>query len=384
MRTKLLTVLPLLTLSLAPWVSQAELKPEPIPNVATLPATYPDSWIFAHDVNFNAMIAGKIAIIDLAATTHEYKGAIDASQMAAFVAGKSLPTLYVAESFYARGTKGERTDVISLYNKSSLAKTGEVILPKKNRAQMVTNKFMLQLVNDEKYLLIYAFTPASSVIVMDTQTNKLVSEINIAGCSMIYPTGKIGFSSLCGDGSMKAVKMDAQGQESERFDLAPFFNIDDDPLFDKPVYVGGTALFFSYKGKVQPIDLASAKPKLQAQWSLVSKEEEKQNWRPGGWQIATADNRKFFYIIMHKDGYNGSHKFGGEEVWVFDAITQQRVKRIALKNNAFSIEVTQSEQPFLAVTNTDMGLDIYTTDGEFIRYVNVGDGAMPIVLHSGR
>ena len=71
-------------------------------------------------------------------------------------------------------------------------------------------------------------------------------------------------------------------------------------------------------------------------------------------------------------------------MWVFDAITPQRVKRIALKNNAFSIEVTQSEQPFLAVTNTDMGLDIYTTDGEFIRYVNVGDGAMPIVLHSGR
>jgi methylamine dehydrogenase heavy chain len=384
MHKKILAVIPWLTLSLISFVSHAELKPEPIPKVETLPEEYPASWIFAHDVNFNSMIAGKVAIIDVDADTREYKGAIDASQMAAFVAAKKHPTLYVAESFYSRGTKGERTDVIAIYDKSSLAKTGEVILPKKNRAQMVTNKFMLQLVDDEKYLLIFAFTPASSVIVMDTQTNELVSEIAIAGCSMIYPAGNRGFASLCGNGTMKAVKIDSQGQESERFDTPPFFDIDEDPLFDKPIYIGNTAYFFSYKGLVQPINLSKSKPVLKPTWSLLSEEEKKQNWRPGGWQIATSDNQKLFYVIMHKDGYNGSHKFGGEEIWAFDADTKKRVNRIALKTNAFSIEVTTSDKPYLAVTNVAMGLDIYTLDGEFVRYINVGDGAMPIVLHSGR
>ena len=87
---------------------------------------------------------------------------------------------------------------------------------------------------------------------------------------------------------------------------------------------------------------------------------------------------------MHKDGYNGSHKFGGSEIWVYDTKTQQRVNRIKLKTNAFSIEVTRSDTPLLVVNTIEMGLDIYTTDGEFKRFINVGDAAMPIVLHAGK
>ncbi|MEG3766505.1 amine dehydrogenase large subunit [Alteromonas sp. 14N.309.X.WAT.G.H12] len=362
----------------------AELKPEPIPSVATLPATYPDSWIFAHDVNFNSMIAGKVAIIDVAADTQEFKGFVDASMMANFVASTVKPRLYVAETFFSRGTSGTRTDVISIYDKTTLKRVKEVILPKNNRAQIVASKHMLKLVDNDKYLLILAFTPAASVIVMDTDTGALLSELPIAGCNLIYPAGTKGFASLCGNGGMKAVAFDDNGQETTRYDIPSFFSVEDDPLFDKPAFIGTTAYFLSYKSRVQPVDLSNNKPEILPPWSLVSEEEAAQNWRPGGWQLVTSDGVNKLYVIMHKDGYNGSHKFGGEEVWVFDTQRKKRVQRIALKKNAFSIEVTRSKTPLLVVTNTEMGLDIYNTDGEYQRFISVGDATMPIVLHQGK
>lgn len=384
MRKQLTNAISAVLLACCGLPAAAELAPEPIPSVETLPSAYPDTWVFAHDVNFNSMIAGKVAIIDVAADTNEFKGFVDASMMANFVESKDKPLLYVAESFYSRGTSGTRTDVISIYDKATLKRTKEVLLPKNNRAQIVASKYMLKLVDNDKYLLILAFTPATSVMVMDTDSLEILSELPIAGCNLIYPMADKGFASLCGNGGMKAVSFDEKGQETNRTDLKPFFSVEDDPLFDKPVFIGKTAYFFSYKSQVQPIDLSAAEPKLLPTWSLVSDEEAKQNWRPGGWQFASSDDDKLLYVVMHKDGYNGSHKFGGEEVWVFDTTTQKRVQRITLKKNAFSIEVTRSETPLLVVTNIEMGLDIYDLKGEYQRFISVGDSTMPIVLHRGR
>ena len=53
--------------------ANAELSPEPIPNVAVLPSDYPDNWIFAHDVNFASLLTGQVVVLDIAADTKEYK-----------------------------------------------------------------------------------------------------------------------------------------------------------------------------------------------------------------------------------------------------------------------------------------------------------------------
>ena len=73
MSKQLTTAISVLFLACCVLPAAAELEPEPIPSVETLPSTYPDTWIFAHDVNFNSMIAGKVAIIDVAADTNEFK-----------------------------------------------------------------------------------------------------------------------------------------------------------------------------------------------------------------------------------------------------------------------------------------------------------------------
>ncbi len=365
-------------------LARAELSPEPIPSVKTLPSDYPDTWIFAHDANFQSLVTGKVIVLDVAAETNEYKGMIDAAQMASFIESKHQPLLYVAESFYDRSTRGKRTDVVTIYDKSTLAIVGEIPIANNHRAQIVLNKNAMQLIDDDKFLLVYGFTPAQSVIVIDTEQRKVVNEISTAGCAMAYPAGKRGFMSLCSDGGALAIQVDDSGKEIERHTVASFFSVDDDPLFDKAVYMDQTAYFVSYLGRVQGIDLSGSVPKLLDTWSLVSDEEAEQNWRPGGWQITAADNDNNLYVIMHENGYNGSHKFGGEQVWVFDTKTQKKISTVSLNKNAFSIEMTNSKQPYLTVTNVEMGMDIYSASGEFLKYINVGDAAMPIMLHAVR
>lgn len=362
----------------------AELQAESTPSVATLPEQYPSSWLFAHDVNFASLIAGKVILVDVAADTKEYKGAVDAAQMASFIESAKRPELYVAESFYARGTEGTRTDVVSVYDKSSLRKITEIILPESNRAQIVTNQFLMRLVDNDRFLLVYNFTPATSVSVLDMERRKLVGEISLPGCSMIYPTGRRGFSSLCADGAFFTVQLNNQGKEFGRTKGDTFFSVDDDPLFDKPVYIGSMAYFISYKSMLYPVDMSGDTPQVKTPWSLVDRAQKRQNWRPSGWKIGTSDDSENLYVIMSKDGYNGSHKNGGEEIWVINTKTKSLERRMKVQTNAFSIEVVPGETPLLAVTNVNMLLDIYTLHGELLRTFSLGEAAMPIMLHAQR
>jgi len=104
--------------------SHAELPAEPIPNIAAISPDYPDSLIFVHDANFDALIAGRVILVDVAPETHNYKGALDAAQFPSFTESAVRSELYVAETFYSRGTRGVRTDVVTIYDKEHLQPIG--------------------------------------------------------------------------------------------------------------------------------------------------------------------------------------------------------------------------------------------------------------------
>jgi methylamine dehydrogenase heavy chain len=370
--------------ALAVTSSHAELPAEPIPNIAQLSPDYPESMIFAHDANFDALIAGRVALLDVATKTHNYKGALDAAQFASFTQSAVRNELYVGETFYSRGTRGERTDVITIYEKEHLAPIAEIVLPGGKRGQMVSNRYTLQLADNDRYLFLFNFTPAASVVMIDVASRTILSETQIPGCSLVYPTGKRGFSSLCSNGSMFTAQFDEKGQITKQENIPPFFSVDDDPLFDKPVYVGGIAYFPSLKGQMQAIDLSGDTPKVAAPWSLLTDAERGENWRPGGWQIATVDPAGLIYVLMHRDGADGSHKSGGPEVWVYDPASKKRVKRFELKEWGVSIEVTRGKNPYLVVTNGDMQLDVYeASSGKWIKMIG-GAAAMPLNLHALR
>ena len=45
------------------------------------------------------------------------------------------------------------------------------------------------LLDDERFLLAYNFSPASTVSVVDLEAGSFVGEIELAGCALIYPLG---------------------------------------------------------------------------------------------------------------------------------------------------------------------------------------------------
>lgn len=366
---------------MVPGYAGAELKPEPIPNVKKLMAEYPDSWMFVHDLNFHTMIAGKILIVDVAAETKQLKGALGAAQAGMFRQSLTRPELYVAETFLSRGVEGERTDVLTYYDTTTLDKIGEVILPGGKRAQFVTQKAAFILTGDDRLGLVANFTPAASVTIVDMVERRVLNEIQLPGCMLLYASGEHGFATLCSNGTMASYVLGEEGSATDRHVTAPFNNIDDDAMFMKSTTIGGLEYFVTFTGNVQPINLSGKHPVIMDSWSLVTKQERAGNWRPGGWQILTSDAAGRLYVLMQPDGSEGSHKNGGPEVWVFDVEAQKRVARITLKTHGVSIEATRSKEPVLVVTNANMELDVYdAASGKWLRMIGGGLAGDPVVL----
>lgn len=365
-------------------VAHAQLPKDAIPAVEMLPQQYPDTWIYAHDAAFYSLIAGKVIIVDVAADTREYKGAIGAAQFATFNESAIRGELYVSETFYSRGTRGERSDVVSVYAKDSLAKIAEIPLPAGKRAMMVTKRFASRLIDDDRFLVIFNFNPASSATVVDLEKREVVTTVEVPGCSLIYPTGERGFTSLCGDGSTLTIHLDEDGEERTRFAGEAFFTSHQEPVFDYPAIVDGIAYFVGYAGSVYPLDLRGEVPEALDSWSLVDAADRKAGWAPSGWQVIASDGGDRLFVIMRSDSFDGSHKSGGESVWVASRSQQKLLAKITPENAALSLAYVASGTPLLAVTNNAMQLEVYSPEGEFLRTISLGDTAMPFALHESR
>lgn len=343
---------------------------EPVPTVAELPERYPDNWVFVHDLHFNSLPDGRAAIVDVAAEHSHVRGQIPVAQFGNILPSTTRGEIYVGETFLSRLTRGERTDVITIWDTKTLAPKDEIVLPGGKRGLFVTLRNSLQLTNDEKWALVFNFTPGSSVTVVDLGGRKILSDIDLPGCSLVYPTGPRGFTSLCADGTMTSIALDAAGKAGPAVTSTTFNNIDDDPLFMTPAMVGRTGWFVSFKGNLRAIDFAGAAAKDLGSFALPAQVGGTPEWRPGGWQVISADRAGLLYVLMTPKGVEGSHKDGGTEAWVIDPKAKTLVRRIALKNHSVSIEATQQANPLLVASRPDGSLDVYdATSGSFVRTI---------------
>ena len=101
---------------------------ESLPSVAKLPAVWPQSWVTVHDFHFNAIVDGRLAVVDTADQVQPLKGLVRAAQFANALIAKDRGELYTAETFYTRLTRGERTDVITVWDMATLQPKGEIVL----------------------------------------------------------------------------------------------------------------------------------------------------------------------------------------------------------------------------------------------------------------
>ena len=361
---------------------------EPTGIIETLPAAYPPSWFLVQDAGFFHMSDGKVYVIDTAADTlaSQVKGTFNVSMIGNITQSPERGEIYAAETFHTRGSRGDRIDVLTVFDQTTLAPKGEVILPKGKRFMGMPERYALLIMDNGRWLGVANFSPATSVTLIDLDTRKIVGEIPTPGCVLVYPTGTRGFSSLCADGRFLSTELAADGSVAKQTRTDVFFNSDTTPIFEHPAVIGSTAFFPSIAGLVYPVDIGGPVAKVGEPWNLVPEAERAQKWAPAGIGLIDKDDQGRFYIIMHPDAKDGSYQGGGPEVWVFDAAAKKRVQRIKLQSWGLSLAVSRGENPVLMVVNpADMSLEMYNTgSGEFIKTISGFGQETPLMVNGSK
>ena len=362
-----------------PIAAAADLGPEPIPNVVTLAVPYPSTYAMVHDFAFGSLIDSSFSLVDT--QTRRFKGMLSAGQFATLNHSVERGELYVGETIHSRGVRGERQDLVAIYDFANLALQAEIELPPR-RANTVINLGNAALTADQRFLLIWNQNPGTSVSVVDLDARVVAGEIPTPGCSLVYPDQKNGFVMLCGHGGLLAVTLDEAGGEASRWSSEAFNDIDNDPLSEKAAKVAGVWHFVSYQGAVQPIDVTGDTPRLLDRWWLTSAEERAANWRPAGWHWTAGHDAGWLWVGMTPNGYPGSHKDPAPEVWLFDTNTGERAGRFALRVPALSIAASKHDNPTLLAVNIEGQLDIYDgTGGDWLRTIGAL-GETPYMVHA--
>lgn len=355
---------------LLPIAGQAEVKAESLPKTIVLPATPNPHWVWVNDIVFHHMADGKAYLVD--GDTGRFLGML--STGFGFV-GLVLPSdysqLYSPETYFSRGVRGERTDVITFYDPQKLEPTGEVIIPPKRFAAMPTNNYSA-LLDDDRFLAVYNFTPAQSVSIIDVKERRFVTEIDTAGCSLVMPSGNRSFMMLCGNGGLMTVTLNDKGELVDKQRVKPFFDPQADPVTEKAVRWGDKWIFVSFKGDVYPVDVSTGQPVPGQRWSLFSESEHEEKWKPGGVQhLAVHESSGSLYALVHQ-GEHDTHKDPGQDVWVYDLATQKQLRKIKLDKLSTSIQVSKDDAPLMfSIFIGNPTLDIYeASSGKLLRSVN--------------
>jgi methylamine dehydrogenase heavy chain len=251
--------------------------------------------------------------------------------------------------------------VVEFTDNSTLAVAHEIVLPSK-RAMTAPTLYNVTYSSDAHFVYVTYLTPAASFGVLDPAAGKVLSEIDTAGCVLSIPVGPNRVSSLCENGRLLTVSLDASGHESGRAMTDPFFDADKDPVFAQGIPADKGVTFLSFLGEVHDVDLSGDKPVFAPPWSLLSGAEKGQ-WRPGADQVgAIHKDTGRLYVPMHKGG-EGTHKDGGTEIWVFDMGTHRRLARWPLQAAglapALALQVSQDRAPLLYVANAAGDLGVF-------------------------
>lgn len=337
---------------------------ETIPKVETLPAKYPATWTF---LNY---AGDRIELRNVGSDSREVKGQLQAHDSATLLVPDKRPEIYVADTVWSRGTRGTRTDFITVYDTHTLNPTAEIVLPGAKRALITAMEGLIAFTDEQRMALVFNFTPASSVTVVDLVKRQTLGEVEIPGCSLVYPSGARGFSTLCSSGTLLTVRLDANGAMAGRSESKAFNPLDTDPLFTSSALVGGVRYFPSLHGRVQPIDMRGDDVKVLADWPLVPSADQAGAWRPSGWQVVAGDEQKLLYVLMQPHAREGTHKDPATEVWVYNTVTKARAKRLRLVHPGSSIAVTHGAEPLLLVQAGER-LDVYDAGGGLVRSLDL-------------
>ena len=321
-----------------------------LPNdtVGTIPAITAKQRIYIADIAINHISDGKLHVVD--ADTGNYLGVIGTGFTGQFILSNDKREIIVATGYLSRGQRGDRADVIEVWDADTLTFKYEIPISEK-RAMALNYEGLLRLSADGRWLFVQNATPATSVTVVDMQAKKDLGEISMPGCWAIYPakSNSKRFASLCGEGNVTTVTIDDSGKEASRTASGKFFDPDGDAWFMQGEQDGDRYHFVSFKGNVATVNVGGDTATLEGTWSLVAKGDHKKAWRPGGYQpLAVHSGTNRLYVAMHSGGVEGSHKNPANEIWVFDTQSKKRLARLP-GNSATALETSADGKKLYAI-----------------------------------
>lgn len=345
-----------IALGIAPWLIAAEpLKPESI-YVQRLGAPSAH-WLILNDPNFLGNMDSKIYLID--ADRNHMLGMLAAGGWRNGVEySPDFKAIYSPETYYARGTRGRRTDVLSIYDVATLSPIDEVKIPPK-RGSGATHRAYSGRSDDGRFVYVFNMTPAMSVSVIDVARRLVTAEISTDGCAMIYPSGDRSFLSLCGNGRIRQTMLNEAGEMLGSRFTDVFFDPNVDPLTEKAVRLNADWYFVSFHGVVHKIVAVDSSVKPGSAWPLLSQQQLDAGWRPGGGQFLASHESGLLYIGMNQDGPD-SHKVPGQQIWLVDVDSKTRRQVITPPSPVTHLAVSKDAEPLLAAASE--GPEIYLFD----------------------
>jgi methylamine dehydrogenase heavy chain len=239
--------------------------------------------------------------------------------------------IYLAETYYTRGVRGERTDVVTVYDATTLQPLDEITIPPR-RGEYFPGNAANALSDDGRFMAVLNITPATTVSIVDVKARRFTTEIPTPGCALVFAAGPRRFVMLCAQGSALSVVLDDQGGQARVERSEPFFDAQKDPVTEKAVRRGNEWLFVTFEGVVHPVDVSGEKLAFGATWPLLGDADRRASWRIGGAQhLAVHAPSGRLYALMHQGGVD-THKDPGTEVWVYDLATHERLQRIPMMN----------------------------------------------------
>lgn len=362
--------------------------PEPLP-AETLTTGGLDAAIthrvYVADIAIGHISDGRIRVFD--AQRGKLLGMVSTAYAGNFTVNPRAQELYVATTHLSRSTRGERVDVLEVHDTQSLGFKHEVILPTK-RAQALNYRGLVRTNSTGNWVLVQNATPATSITVVDLTQRKVLTEVATPGCWGTLPsaTHAMRFSMLCGDGKVATVTLNEQGQVVDRQLSAKLFDADADAWFHHAEQVGDRYWFVSFQGVLTELNLGGPMAVVQRIHSLVSKQEQRKGWRPGGYQnFAVSPDARYLVAAMHAQGSEGSHKRPAQQLWTFDLQTGKRISTVAGRG-AISLTFSNNGQRLHALDGEKGGMYVWHWSGQgpkrlMTSVVKAGEASMHLESH---
>lgn len=329
-------------------VATAQIATEKLETAPMPPAS--ESQVFLHDLVLGHIVDGRVKMVD--AATGQTVSFFSLGYLGQFTLTPDRQQLLVSAGYFPRLNRGERIDVLEIYDLQSHKKTGEVALPPR-RAQALPYRSLLETSADGRWAYVQNAIPGATVTIVDLQTKAVLNEVATPGCWAVYPSATSKrFSTLCGDGKVLTVSLDDAGQIVAQQRSEKLFDVDDDPLFVQAERQGAEVHFVSFKGVLHTLNLDAEKAIEVGRWSLVQASGVKGGWRPGGYMPMALDRSGRLFVAMHPKGTEGTHKNGAAEIWSFDLAKRKLVRRIRGAGEV-SLAVTREAQPRLLAVNPE-------------------------------